>query len=666
VTETDGTDTPSTLTLGELAGLLAVSGVGVLAAVSLALAQTSHHDGLLAVGITVVVLGVAAAVAIRWSKVPTIRVDRVELGLVACALVVAGAFFLPGATYAYVDKDPGVYAAHAFAIARDGSVDVPDPVLAAGLDPPGYSGGRFPGLWLDSADAITVTSQFYHLHSALLATGHDLAGKLGVFQATPLLAVLAVVLVLLATRRAAGTLPAVLAAGILTVCMLEVWQAKSPSSEVLAQLLFVGALLGVVLAIEARWWPPAAVSGALVSIGFLARPDGVLYLVAAAVVVGALIAAGRFDARVGAFAGTMFALAPYALWNAYIERKNYTASNGVPGARVVIVAGVLSVAAGTAVHLVRRARRSEAAPLVIDLRWQRALGVLGAVAATATLLFLWFREDLLGPDFAIRPNTGERFATHDEDALRWLSWFLTIPGLVAIAVGTAVLLLRRWKPSLLALVLPGAALLPLYLWDARIASRLMWWGRRFVPGVLPAVAILIGLGLSWAMLQKRWIVVRALGLVTASYVLVFGASQSVELRNHDEMGGSWTMGTDVAATGTADGSLYLFTRPTTPDVIQPSRNLPGALALIHDRVSSILSNPPGMEEIDRYREALPDREVFVVVPGVELPPELPADLFELRATIEQPITFWEESALARPKYPREVPYTLSVWALRVT
>ena len=54
---------------------------------------------------------------------------------------------------------------HAFAIARHGNVDIPDPVLAAGLDPPGYSGGRFPGLWLDTADATTVTSQFYHLQS---------------------------------------------------------------------------------------------------------------------------------------------------------------------------------------------------------------------------------------------------------------------------------------------------------------------------------------------------------------------------------------------------------------------------------------------------------------------------------------------------------------------
>ena len=289
---------------------------------------------------------------------------------------------------------------------------------------------------------------------------------------------------------------------------------------------------------------------------------------------------------------------------------------------------------------------------------------MGSVAAVVTLLLLWYREDLLGADFSIRPGTGERFATYDEDALRWLSWFVSIPGLVALAVGVAVVLLRRWKPSLMVLVLPGAALLPLYLWDARIASRLMWWGRRFVPAALPAVALLMALGLAWAILQTRWRVLRVVGVATAVYVLVFGASQSLDLRGHSEMGGSWTMGVSVAATGTADGSLFLFTRPTTPDVIQPNRNLPGALAFIHDRATSILEDPPSMVEIEEYHAALPERDVLLVVLGSDLPPELPEDRFDRVATVEQPIAFWEESHTARPKQARGLPYTLTVWALR--
>jgi hypothetical protein len=653
-------DRPTALTVGEAAGLGGVAAVALLGVVSLALAQSGRHDGPLAIGITAVLLGLLVMAALRSAARPTLRVDAVELGLLAGVVAVTGFFFLPGSTYAYVDKDPGVYAAHAFAIARSGDVDVPDPVLEAGLDPPGYSGGRFPGLWLPEASSDAVTSQFYHLHSALLATGHDLGGRHAVFQATPLLAMASVALVLLAARRAAGTVPAVVAAAILATCMLQVWQAKSPGSEILAQLLFVGSGLGAVLAIQLRWWLPAAVSGALLPVGFLVRPDGFLYLVLGAALVGGVIASGRVDRRAGAFVAGLLALLPYALWNAYAERSNYTASNSVPRLPALLGGVVGCLLAGLVVHALRR----RAGPMTIPAAAQRWLGLAGSVAAAAVLLLLWSRQSLLGDDFATHPGTGDRFATRDEDALHWLSWFVTVPGLITMVVGVAVLLLRPWHAARFALIVPGALLLPLYLWDPRIANRMMWWGRRFIPAALPAIALLIGLAVGWAVLQRRSRILPAVAIATAGYVVAFGASQSLDLRSHREMEGSWTMGAAVAGNGTADGSLFLFTRPKTTDVIQPNRNLPGALSLIHDRATSILTNPPSLEEIEGYHQAMPDREVLLVVGGDELPAELPRDRFQLRDTIEQPITFWEESHLERPDEAVGLRYTLTVWALR--
>jgi hypothetical protein len=347
------------------------------------------------------------------------------------------------------------------------------------------------------------------------------------------------------------------------------------------------------------------------------------------------------------------------LWNAYVERESYTASNSVPSAAIVTGAVLGSLGLGYAIHVIRRGSPA----LTIPRQAQRAIGLAGSVLAIAALVLLWNRQSLLGTDHAVHPRTGERFATHDEDALHWLSWFLPIPGLVALAGGVAVLLLRRWRAALFALVVPGALLLPLYLWDPRIASRLLWWGRRFVPASLPAAALLIGLAIGWAVLQRRSRLLQAAAVATVAYVVVFSTSQSLDLRGHSEMEGSWTMGVEVAGNGSAEGSLFLFARPTTTDVIQPNRNLPGALSLIHDRATSILENPPSIEEIDRYQAAMPDREVLLVVRGDELPAELPPDRFALRDTVEQPITFWEESSVDRPDEAVGLPYTLSIWAL---
>ena len=60
--------------------------------------------------------------------------DRAGMAVTALALVLAAAWFLPGAPYALGDKDPGVYVNHSMAIERDGSTQVDDAVLER-IDP---------------------------------------------------------------------------------------------------------------------------------------------------------------------------------------------------------------------------------------------------------------------------------------------------------------------------------------------------------------------------------------------------------------------------------------------------------------------------------------------------------------------------------------------------
>ena len=94
--------------------------------------------------------------------------------------------------------------------------------------------------------------------------------------------------------RSAGLagLVAGLAGGLLLATnMLQVWQTRFPTTEVLAQALYLGALLGVVVALQTGWRPAAGLSpGCCVGVGWLNRADGVL-LVVMAVGVGALLLA---------------------------------------------------------------------------------------------------------------------------------------------------------------------------------------------------------------------------------------------------------------------------------------------------------------------------------------------------------------------------------------
>ena len=69
------------------------------------------------------------------------------------------------------------------------------------------------------------------------------------------------------------------------------------------------------------------------------------------------------------------------------------------------------------------------------------------------------------------------------------------------------------------LVLPLVALFPLYLWNPRNSPYLMWWGRRFVPVIVPSLVLMIALALALAWLTKPlwWgIVLRALSVARSA------------------------------------------------------------------------------------------------------------------------------------------------------
>jgi uncharacterized membrane protein len=669
---------PTALTLGEVAGLAGVVAVGAIAVVSLALAQHGRHDGAWAVGLglglTAALLGVAAVIGGRIS----VTVDKVEIGLLVATVAAAAFFFLPGFPYAYADKDPGIYVAHGFAIARVGDVAIEDVAAERGLVTP-----SFPGVWPSDRRPETddVTSQFYHLPSALFATADDLAGSRALFNVTPFMAIVAVALFVLAARRAANTWVAGIAGALLVTSMMQVWQAKYPSSEIPAEMFLAGALLAAVLAIERRWAGGAFVVGLLLGVGFLTRPDGFLYVLIAVALMALGIAIGQFDRRsVALIAGLALSL-PYAGWNAYEARADYSNSNSVPGPLRLTLVCVALIGLGGLVRAVsvwwprRRAGHDRAAAQddtghdragqPVDLvapvrRFRVPIGVAVTLASAAVLTLLWYRGRLFGAGTAISPFSGERVPSYDERNMWWLAQFTTRPGLLIMWLGIAVLFLSRSKAALYVLVLPGALLLPLYLYDARISMRLMWWVRRFIPAVLPAIALLSALALGWALLH-RWRVLKVVGAAATVALVVTLAGQSRPLRHHREMGGSWDIAYDISSVAGDRQGVFLFTEST--DIFDPMRNSPVAVWWIFDEVAAKLPDDYDIGTVDEFQEKFPGQPVYLVLQGRPLPPTLPDDRFVEVRELAQPITFWDESTTVRPDEPITWTRGLTIWQL---
>src|SRR3954470_15524047 len=307
-----------------------VVAVAVLAWAALGLAHLGWYSLPAALGLAAVVLVV---LVLRVRRLAPVRVEVDRGGLVGLLVLgaLAAIMFLPGFAYGVTDKDPGGYIQHAFSISESGSYRIVDPALD-GRVPGGVQfegpGARFGGLWLQKPGSDVIVPQFYHLWPALLAVTHDLGGEHGMLQTGPLLGVLAVLVAALALRRAVEAAPwgltprrsalaGLVAAGmggvLLSTNMLEVWQAKYPTTEISAQLFFLAALLGVIVALRTGWGPAAGAAGLMTGGGFLNRGDGLLPLLIAAALGTALIATCRWDARATWFTGGVLIVLPHAL-----------------------------------------------------------------------------------------------------------------------------------------------------------------------------------------------------------------------------------------------------------------------------------------------------------------------------------------------------------------
>lgn len=646
------------VTVAEGLAVGAAAGVASVGTASLALAQIGRHDGWAALA-----LGALPVLGLVWlARREGVRVRNPlpDLALAGALGVLSLLMFLPGAPYAYADKDPGVYVVHAIAIAREGNVRLDDPVLEADLPGVLFSpGARFPGIWVDG-DTDSVTPQFFHFFPALAATAVDLTDARAAFHLNALLGALAVVLLGLGARRAFGLPAAVIAGGLLATSMPQVWQAKYPTTEILAQLLLVASVVALGVAVERRSAAFALTGGLLIGTGLLARPDGLLLVLVAVGAGGLLLALDRFDRTARWCAAGLALTLPYALLNAYDLRRGYTLVNDVPDLPVVAVAAVAALAGGRALRPV--ARRLDG-PLR-DPRWHRRIGTALAVAFGGLLLVLANRERLFGVAYTDLLGPGPR-RSYDELNVHRLRLYLGRFVLPLAVVGLAVVGRQRWRLSRWLLLIPGLCLAPLYLWEAQISPRLMWWVRRYVPGVLPLVLLLVAVALAWGLRHRQWV----LKAVAAGLLVVVAApnlDRSLPLRDHREMAGSYDAARAVAGAAGDEQGLFLWERPGPDAIFSPTRNLGAVVWLGFDQLSALLPRDPGQPLVDEYADRFAGHPVFVVAEGAGLPAALDPDAYTRVERVRRRLSVWEEQLEHLPVRAVTVDVDVTVWRLDAT
>lgn len=663
--------------------------VALVAWASLALAHLGRHTLPAVLGLTVVALVAVVALGLGRRGGPRrVRVRPDGAGLVVALLCagVAAALTFPGFSYGVSDKDPGGYVSHAIAISRTGDYGFTDPVLATAAADPTFPvqltspGARFSGVWVRDASTGRIVPQFYHLWPALLATAYEAGGQSGLLAAVPVMGVLSV-LVLCAVLRRAGTEMAGPAAGLvaagaggllLATNMLQVWQTRFPTTEVLAQALYVGALLGIVVALQTGWRPAAGAAGLLVGISWLNRADGVV-LVALSVALGAvLLATRRWDGRATWFAAGLALVVPHALLQAYDLALNYTLANPHLPLRVLVATVVGVLLAALALRVLARRPLAWALRGLVARRPQVVLGALVLLGAVGLLALGFLRPRLFGEaTFDYNDRLGIR--SYDEQIMARLAWFISVPGFVVMVLGLAVVALRRWSAGVWTVVLPTLPIFALYGYTASNSTRMLWWTRRYVPTVLPGIVVLVALAIAYvAVTRYRG---RLLTAVPAAVVLAglvgFFLSQSLPLRAHDEWKGSFEVSQRLADLSGDRAGVYLweFDQGCCAGV---TRLFATPVWLQHGKTSALLPSDASMAldggaratVISRYRQRFAGQPLFVVADKGELPAGIDPATVEAVDRFQVSLPMWQESDLERPDRARQIPVDVSVWRVR--
>ena len=453
------------------------------------------------------------------------------------------------------DRDPASYLTTAVWLA-DGQPLDPD-VAVGGFQALRADEVTFASSATFATGPRTVEFQFNHLTSVLLAVADGVGGTRLLLRVPALAAGLGLlVLYFVAVRCTRRPLLALVAPALLAAGLPWWYVGRDTYSEPVAVLLLWSAVM-VLVAVHDRPDPiGGAVGGFLLGATVAVRVDALMY-VAGAVVLAAVsvIASSTRDLgvrRLRSFATALgvtvlgVAIAQVDLW--------WFTGRYARDLRAEILLLVLAVAVATVcavVAVVAWWRRPT---------WRERIRPAGSRLATAAGLAVvalfagrWFVRPLLGeavrsvPDAtteviaglqAATGQTVEPLRTYAESTGWWMAWYLGIPGFAAAVIGAGLAArrtLRVTAPAMVVVVVLGlVGLGSLYLWRPSITPDQLWASRRYVPAVLPALALLSTLPLGWILERPhpsstRWRV----GVVVAISVamLVVPARSTWRLRD---------------------------------------------------------------------------------------------------------------------------------------
>jgi hypothetical protein len=469
---------------------------------------------------------------LSWRLLPADRETTTGnwIGSAAALLIAVGwiAFNAPFFSEMYiVVRDPSIYTLRALWLIHHSSPDIPIGQAlhvangAAGVQ---VDAGGFPHL------GSSWQPQGATLVPALMAVGGWFAGSIGVLESNLVVGAVALLAVYALARRIVGPIWALAPIIALSTSMPMVAFSRAPYTEPAALALGVGGIVLAWLGLQSRRVHLTALAGLSIGATFLARPDGLLFVLGGALGLGTAATFARSSERRRELRAHLLCYVVAAALSAglgFVDLAHHSFSYEASAwpqieslYRLTVVTIVVLVLAtfvpgrgGPRAWFVRR-----------PARWAGVtVGLVGVSFTALTLrpLYLTEHTTLSNPGVSSVANRQRALGlpvdgtlTYNEHTVSWLSWYYSWPVVLLAAAGVCLAVVWCWRRRDPLIVLPLAVLAPasaLYLNNASITPDQIWAMRRFLPIVIPlglVLAVLVPFSIS-----RRWPKLLPLGIL---------------------------------------------------------------------------------------------------------------------------------------------------------
>ena len=490
---------------------LALLRVACAAAVSTPVLVALALLGWFEVPVVLGALGVCAVVAWAFSRRGEARARPMRWDLEALGLV-AGAFALYAhpAEYVLKDRDPGVYTVAAAKLVRTGELLTRDPLVSAVASFHEFEhGAKHLGFYIHGVDL--VVPQFFPGPFALLGVGNLAGGIWGELYVVPVFGALAVGMAFVLGGELLGRWAGFVGAALLAVSYVQVWWARYPSSEVMAQFFVLAGLWFAARFVRGGGAGTGVLAGALLGGAMMIRVDAFLAVLVIPALILHDILLGRSPRRWASVCAPLLLAGGAMLLYAGTVGERYL--------NLIYVLHVPNNVLRLSPYFLGGAFLVACTVLVLHRSWSggyehllalhgRKVALLAALAVLGAGLWAYFvlPEPWEGlPEYWGSDGSMAGFNAYDRQVAVRMVWFLT-PAVAALGMVGFLLAAHRLDTARALFLGAFLAFGVLYVALPNVAPDLPWATRRFVPVMFPGLCLLAGYAVVEAghVLERVW------------------------------------------------------------------------------------------------------------------------------------------------------------------